>query len=307
MRGEVIAVEGGVYTLALDDGRRVDASLRGRLKLESRVRAQDRVVIGDRVEVGEGRGGETTIDALLPRRSTVIRRTGKAGKPKVLAANVDRLCAVVAVQPTPPMRLIDRLLVVAEANRIPPVLVLNKIDLPGARDVAASLTARYGEIGYRVIPVSAKEGAGTAALRAELCRGTSAFMGPSGVGKSTLLNTIEPGLELRTGDLSRKTGAGRHTTVSSRLVALSCGGRVADTPGFSDVGIWEMDPDELDECFPELRGLKGGCRFAGCAHVKEKDCAVRAAVDEGRVSAERYESYVELRAEARAAQERGLT
>jgi ribosome biogenesis GTPase len=217
---------------------------------------------------------------------------------------VDRVCAVVAVQPPPPLRLIDRLLVVAESNQIPPVLVLNKIDLPGAADVASRLEASYGGVGYPVIPVSAKQGVGIRALEAELCRGTSAFMGPSGVGKSTLLNAIEPGLELRTGELSRKTGSGRHTTVSSRLIALSCGGRVADTPGFSDVGIWEMDPAELDECFPELRELKDRCRFAGCAHVKEKDCAVRAAVAEGRVSAERYESYLELRAEAKAARAR---
>jgi ribosome biogenesis GTPase len=129
-------------------------------------------------------------------------------------------------------------------------------------------------------------------------------MGPSGVGKSTLLNAIEPGLALRTGEISSRTGSGRHTTVSSRLVALSCGGRVADTPGFSDVGIWEMDPAELDECFPELRDLTDECRFAGCAHVKERDCAVRSAVEEGRISPERYESYVELRAEAKAETER---
>ena len=304
MRGEVIEVEGGVYTLVLDDGRQVSASLRGRLKLESKVRAQDRVVIGDQVEVGEGSGGDATIDALVPRRNTVVRRSGKAGKPKVLAANVDRVFAVVAAQPPPPPRLIDRLLVVAESNRIRPVLVLNKIDLPDAAAEAARLSARYTSVGYTVISVSAKQSGGTDALKAELCHGTSAFMGPSGAGKSTLLNAIEPGLQLRTGELSKKTHTGRHTTVSSRLIALSCGGRVADTPGFSDVGIWEVDPAELDDCFPELRGLKDGCRFAGCAHLKEPDCAVRAAVAEGRVAPERYESYIALRAEAQAMQDR---
>ena len=304
MQGEVIEVAGGVYRLALDDGREVEATLRGRLKLEAKVRAQDRVVIGDRVEVGEAKGGKATIDAALPRRSTVVRRSGKGGKPKVLAANVDRVCAVVSVQPSPDPKLIDRLLIVAESNRIPPVLVLNKVDLPGGDDVAAMLGARYTTIGYRVIPASARQGVGIRALETELCQGTTAFMGPSGVGKSTLLNAIEPGLELRTGEVSRKTGSGRHTTVSSRLIALSCGGRVADTPGFSDVGIWEMDPEELEDCFPELRGLKHECRYSGCAHVKEQDCAVRAAVAEGRIAPQRYESYVELRAEAVAERDR---
>jgi ribosome biogenesis GTPase len=128
-------------------------------------------------------------------------------------------------------------------------------------------------------------------------------MGPSGVGKSTLLNVIEPGLQLRTGELSSKVRSGRHTTVSSRLIQLSCGGAVADTPGFSDVGVWRMDPRELDRCFPEMRGLGEACRFRGCAHVKEPDCAVRAAVVEGRIAEERYQSYLTLRRETEAGKE----
>ena len=125
----------------------------------------------------------------------------------------------------------------------------------------------------------------------------SSDLGPPGAGKSSLLNAVQPGLRLRTGEVSRKSGAGRHTTVSSRLVQLSCGGAVADTPGFSDVGLWEMDPAELDVCFPEMRELRDACRFRGCAHLKEPDCAVREAVSEGRIPRERYESYAALRAE----------
>ncbi len=298
MQATVVAVTGGVYALVLDDGRRMDASLRGRLKLGSKVRAEDRVVIGDRVEMTELHGGSATIEALVPRRSSMVRRSGKAGKPKVLAANIDRVCAVVAVDPALPAGLIDRLLVVAEASRIPPVLVLNKIDLSGGPELAAILSARYLRIGYPVLEVSARANLGIDALRDELCRGTSALIGPSGAGKSTLLNVIEPGLQLRTGELSRVTGSGRHTTVSSRLITLSCGGRVADTPGFSEVGMWEIDPGELDGCFPELREIRDACRFRGCSHSQEPDCAVREAVESGRIALQRYEGYLTLRSEA---------
>ena len=298
MQATVVAVTGGVYALVLDDGRRMDASLRGRLKLGSKVRAEDRVVIGDRVEMTELHGGSATIEALVPRRSSMVRRSGKAGKPKVLAANIDRVCAVVAVDPALPAGLIDRLLVVAEASRIPPVLVLNKIDLSGGPELAAILSARYLRIGYPVLEVSARANLGIDALRDELCRGTSALIGPSGAGKSTLLNVIEPGLQLRTGELSRVTGSGRHTTVSSRLITLSCGGRVADTPGFSEVGMWEIDPGELDGCFPELREIRDACRFRGCSHSQEPDCAVREAVESGRIALQRYEGYLALRSEA---------
>ena len=297
----VIGVEGGIYTLTLDDGRQLEASLRGRLKQDSR--GGDKIVIGDRVEA-EDAGGAVTVEARLPRRTTMVRRGAAGRKAKVLAANLDRVFVVMAIEPTPRSELIDRLLVVAEANAIPPVILLNKMDLPGAGEVAAFLAARYEAVGYVVLGVSAKADIGIDRLRALLCDGISAFMGPSGAGKSTLLNRVEPGLKLRTGELSLKSRSGRHTTVSSRLLSLSCGGAVADTPGFSDVGLWEMDPSDLDWCFPEMRGLRDACRFRGCAHVIEPGCAVRQALVEGRVSPERYESYVVLRAEAVEAQTR---
>jgi ribosome biogenesis GTPase len=298
----VVEVEGGSYTLLFDGGRQAEATLRGRLKQS--VVGGDKVVIGDRVEACEADGGAVTIEALLPRRSTMIRRGAGGRKAKVLAANLDRVFVVVAVEPTPRAETIDRLLVVAEANDVPAVLVLNKIDLPGAEAVAAPIVERYRALGYPVLEVSAKRDLGLASLSSLLCQGTSAFMGPSGVGKSTLLNVIEPGLQLRTGELSGKARSGRHTTVSSRLIQLGCGGAVADTPGFSDIGLWEMDPGELDRCFPEMRDLREACRFSGCAHGKERDCAVLEAVGEGRIARERYDSYVALRREAEEARSR---
>lgn len=293
--GRVIGVEGGVYTLTLESGRQIEASLRGRLKQESR--GGGKIVIGDCVEVEEA-DGAATVEDLLPRRNTMVRRGVAGRKAKVLAANLDRVFVVMAIEPIPRAELIDRFLVVAEANAIPPVIILNKIDLPGAVDVAPDLSALYKSAGYVVLSVSAKDGIGIDGLRALLCDGISAFMGPSGAGKSTLLNKVEPGFKLRTGELSRRGRSGRHTTVSSRLLSLSCGGAVADTPGFSDVGLWGMDPADLDQCFPEMRGLRDRCRFRGCAHMVEPGCAVREATEEGRIAPERYESYRVLRVEA---------
>jgi ribosome biogenesis GTPase len=295
MTGRVIGVEGGVYTLMLEDGRRVEASIRGRLKQESR--GGSKIVIGDCVEVEEA-DGAATVQARLPRQTTMVRRGVAGRRAKVLAANLDRVFVVMAIEPTPRAELIDRFLVVAEANAIPPVIILNKMDLPGAAEVALSLSARYESVGYVVLCVSARGDIGIDRLRALLCEGISAFMGPSGAGKSTLLNKVEPGFKLRTGELSLRSRSGRHTTVSSRLLSLSCGGAVADTPGFSDVGLWGMDPADLDWCFPEMRGLRDRCRFRGCAHLMEPECAVRQAAEERRVAPERYESYRVLRAEA---------
>jgi ribosome biogenesis GTPase len=228
----------------------------------------------------------------------MVRRGAAGRKAKVLAANLDRVFVVMAVEPTPRAELIDRFLVVAEANAIPPVIVLNKMDLPGAVEVAASLSALYESVGYVVLSVSAKDGVGIDGLRSLLCEGISALMGPSGAGKSTLLNKVEPALKLRTGEVSLRSRSGRHTTVSSRLLTLACGGAVADTPGFSDVGLWGMDPADLDWCFPEMRELRDRCRFRGCAHVMEPGCAVREAAEERHVAPERYESYKVLRVEA---------
>jgi ribosome biogenesis GTPase len=300
--GTVIGVEGGLYTLALEGGRQVQARLRGRIKQEKR--SGDRIVVGDRVEVEEGEDGAVTVETLLPRRSTMVRRGAGGAKPTVLAANLDRVFVVVAVEPPPRSDTIDRLLVVAEANDIPAVLVLNKVDLPDADDVAATLADRYRPAGYSLLQVSAKRDIGMEALRALVCHGTSVFLGPSGAGKSTMLNVIEPGLQLRTGDLSTRARLGRHTTVSSRLIPLACGGAIADTPGFSDVGECELEPAELAGCFPEMRGLGDECRFNDCAHIVEPGCAVRDAVAAGRIGSERYESYVTMRREAESARAR---
>jgi len=288
------------------DGSMIEASLRGRLKRE--VRVGDRVVIGDRVRVEPApspAGDAWVIEAVEPRQSSIVRRSGPGRKPKVVAANVDRVVVVVALRsPDPRAEVIDRMLVLAEADQIPAVIVLNKIDLPRATEIAEKLQARFEASGYTCIETSAVTNEGIDALRSVLSEGISAFIGPSGVGKSSLLNALDPTLELRTGLLSRKLERGRHTTVSARLIPLQHGGLVADTPGFGEVGVWGVDAEAMEQCFPEILARSGECRFRGCSHRHEPGCAVREAVEAGEIDRERLDVYGLLRDEAEMDRER---
>lgn len=293
--GVVHESAGGVYVVELEDGRRIEASLRGRLKRGSDDLA-GQVVIGDEVQVSPS--DETwVIEAVEPRRSGLVRRGRGGRKGRVLVANLDRVLAVVALKnPDGTPELVNRLLALVEAAGMRPVLVVNKVDLAPA-EVARALGEPYRELGYRVLYVSAQSGEGVQELR-ELCSGTSALVGPSGVGKSSLLNALEPGLRLKVGELSRKTGTGKHTTVGSRLIRLEAGGLVADTPGFSDVGLWGVAPEDVGACFPEIHETSAGCRFRSCTHTHEPGCAVLEAVEAREIAASRYDSYVLLRKDA---------
>lgn len=299
--GWIWRVEGGRYEVRLDDGSTVSASLRGRLKQQART--GDRVVIGDRVRVEKAdvSSGEEAwvIDAVESRAGEIVRRGVHERHAKVVAANIDRMFAVVAaVEPEPRVDTIDRLLVIAEASGIEVHVVINKIDLPGASEAAERFMELYPSIGYQTWAVSALTGEGLEPLAEVVREGTSCLVGPSGVGKSSILNTLDPSLGLETGELSRKLARGRHTTSTARILSLRGGGRVADTPGFGDVGVWGVPAAELDECFPEFAPYLGECRFRGCTHIHEPGCAVREAVEEGLIPASRYESYVQLFAEA---------
>jgi ribosome biogenesis GTPase len=299
--GTVYGSQGGVYTVRLDSGLNREASLRGRLKQEART--GDRVVIGDRVEVRDQSDGSATIEKVLERHTQVVRRGPGGRKPKVVAANVDRLVVVAAAaRPEPRQILLDRLLVIGEANDLELALVLNKIDLVaephGSRTEYGRLVRLYREIGYPVLETSAVTMTGISDLTDLLSSGTSALVGPSGVGKSTLLNAIQPSLGLETGELSHKQGRGRHTTVSARLIPLDCGGLVADTPGFSDVGVWGVDQRELEGCFPEFHPWRGECQFRGCTHLHEPNCGVQAALHREVIQEGRFKSYRTLVQEA---------
>ncbi len=292
------AVEGGVYEVETEDGRVLEATLRGRIKQDER--SGDRVVAGDRVElVLDGRGA-AAIDRLLERSSVLARRApGRRQRPKPIAANVDQVVIVLAAaQPEPHPRMLDRFLVIAEASEIPALILINKVDLVPEAEVRARF-APYPAAGYPLLLTAARQGTGIESLRERLCGLTSVMTGPSGVGKSSLLNALEPGLGLRIGEVSRAVNKGRHTTVTARLIPLACGGYVVDTPGLRELGLWNVPAETLDSLFPEMRPFLGGCRFdSDCSHVHEPGCAVLQAVERGDIASERYASYAALLAEA---------
>lgn len=290
--GTVLSILGGRYDVLSGD-ERLDASLRGRFKQESK----EQVLVGDRVEVAVQDDGSATIESLLPRTSLLRRRMpGRRRGERYVAANVDQVIVVAAAaRPAWDAHLVDRFVVVAEANDIPAVVVINKIDLV---DDASMLGKPYAKAGYRVLYTSVQNAVGLDELRAVLHGRVSLFTGTTGVGKSSLLNAIEPGLQLRTAEVSRKAGAGRHTTVSAVMHPLSVGGFVVDTPGLRDVGLWSVDPSEVAQAFPEFAEYAGQCRFDDCRHCEEPSCAVVAASRTGGVDLGRLESYRQLLAEA---------
>lgn len=293
LSGIVLRSLGGAYDIDTDEGVR-QAVLRGRLRLDERV--GDRVVTGDRVRIApqDQPDAPWTIEQVEERTSSLVRRApGKAPRPKVIVANVDRILIVfAAARPEPHLRMLDRFLVLCESSALEPVVVVNKVDLVG-EDTAREKFAIYREIGYPVHFVSVAGGRGLEPIREILCSGISALTGPSGVGKSSILNCIEEGLQLRVGEVSDLVRKGRHTTVTAELIRLQCGGYVADTPGLRELGLWGVESDELDLLFPEFEDYLGSCKYGNsCSHSHEPGCAVRRAVEEGAVARSRYESYL---------------
>jgi ribosome biogenesis GTPase len=316
-QGLVLSGSGGIWRVRRDDGEVVEASLRGRVKKSNAGRRTDgslrrdtissaadtlKLAVGDRVVLEQGGGGiATTIAEILPRRSQLARRAPGGGHgERVVAANVDQVVVVfAAANPEPHPRMLDRFLVIAEANQLAARIVINKVELVGGAAEARKRWIDYERAGYAVHYTSVKQREGLDALHDALAGQVSVLTGPSGVGKSSLLNAMFPGLDLRVGEISESVNKGRHTTVGGYLHPLpgAEGGYVADTPGLREVGMWALSATELDQCFPELRPHLAGCRFADCRHSVEPDCAVRAAVQQGSISKARYESFIKLRDE----------
>ena len=272
-------------------GEPLEVSMRGRLKQVD----APKLAVGDEVMLERDMRDESwAIAKILPRRSVLARRAPTGVGERVVAANVDQVVVVfAAAEPEPHPRMLDRFLVIAAANDIPARVVINKVELTGV-NAPGKRFADYERAGYTVHYTSVRTGDGLSTLHDALRGCVSALTGPSGVGKSSLLNAMYPGLSLRVGEISRSVMKGRHTTVGAEMHPLPDGGYVMDTPGLREVGIWGLPAEGLDSCFPEFRPLLGECRFGDCRHLTEPECAVRDAVARGEVSGARYESYRKL-------------
>jgi ribosome biogenesis GTPase len=307
--GLVIKAQSGFFTVHTDDGDFV-CQVRGRLKQERR--DTDLLAAGDRVQISLAEDGTGMIEEIAereralsrlapPARGRGSRRWDRDGylseREQVIVANPDQAIFVLScAEPAPNLRLLDRLLVGTELQHIPAVVCANKIDLVKRREARAFFSI-YEEIGYPVLYTSALKKKGIRKLRSKLKGKLSVLVGPSGVGKTSLLNAMQSGLGLRVQDVSQATSKGRHTTVVPQLIPMDVGGWVADTPGIRALALFDVDPEELDAYFPDIAPWVAECRFSDCTHTVEPGCAVIEAVEEGEVSFHRYESFVRLRDE----------
>ena len=302
--GTVVRAQSGFFTVRTETGDCV-CHLRGRLKKQRQT--ADLIAVGDRVEISVQPDGSGMIESIAPRHSALSRRApsgygagsvrrAESEAEQVLVANADQVVLVFAcAEPPPRLGMLDRYLVTAECARLPAIICANKSDLV-TPEAAERLFGLYVPLGYAVFYTSAVTGAGVAVLREQLQGKVSVFTGPSGVGKSSLLNTLQPGLGLKARAVSQATTKGRHTTVYPELFPLDPVTFVADTPGLRTLDLWDIEPEELDGYFVEIRPYVSQCAFNDCTHLREPDCAVRKAVAEGRIAGSRYESYCRIRA-----------
>lgn len=280
-----------------DDGILV-CKLRGKLKQGAK--EGDLAAIGDKVLVSQIAEGEGLIEIIEPRQRMISRLAPlpRGEYEQIIIANPDQLVLVFAcAEPTPRMRMLDRFLIIAEEQSVPALIIANKIDLV-SMDIARDLFDHYGDLGYELLYTSVPDQTGLEDLKGHLVGKISALAGPSGAGKSSLLNAIQPGFGLTIQKVSQSTGKGKHTTVSSELFPLEAGGYVADTPGLKALALWDIEPEELDGYFPEMRALVAQCQFSDCTHVHEPGCAIIKGVEEGLIHPSRYDSYLRLRFEA---------
>jgi len=304
LTGTVVKAQSGFFVVHTPRGD-FTCHLRGRLKKEKR--STDLIAVGDRVEISTQSEGGGMIETIAPRHSALARTAPSGYKPRggprrregesqqVIVANVDQVVLVFAcAEPAPHMRMLDRFLVIAECARLPAVICANKSDLVTVEQ-AESLFEVYPRLGYAVLYTSAETLAHVAELRHILTNKISVFAGPSGVGKSSLLNALQPGLGIKARAVQQVTFKGRHTTVHPELFSLDSTSFVADTPGIRTLELWDIEPEELDGYFVEMRPYVKDCDFSDCTHTHEPGCAIRKAVEAGHITPSRYESYCRMR------------
>lgn len=289
--GRVLSVHGLQSRVMTDQGQVVECAVRQLLKSLS-TDQRHVVVAGDRVAIRTDGESAGMIERIEPRR-TQLSRTSK-GRQHVIVANCDYLLIVAsAVQPALKPNLIDRFLLTAEQFDIQPVVCINKADLVDTAALQPMLGV-YAQLGYRALLTSAETGQGIDFLQALVQNSQTVVAGQSGVGKSSLLNAIEPGLGLRVGQVSHENDKGKHTTTAAQLIPLECGGFVVDTPGIRQFQLWDITASEVGGLMRDLRPYVDGCRFPDCRHINEHDCAVKDAVADGRIDARRYDAYCQI-------------
>ena len=299
MQGLVIKSTGNQYNVRMESGEVLVCRIRGNLRLKD-FEATNPVTVGDKVEIdmNDVEGGIHWISKLIDRKNYIIRKSVKLSRQvQIIGANIDRAFVVATpVSPKTSLGFIDRFLSTAEAYRIPGAIIWNKADIydESVRAYIAETKALYEPIGYKVFVASSVSGEGIEELKAEMAGKVNLFSGHSGVGKSSLINYLIPGLNLKTAVLSSQHQKGVHTTTFAEMHSMENGGFIIDTPGIREFGTIDFDTYEVSHFFPDIFAVSKGCKFNNCLHFSEKDCAVKTAVDEGKIAFSRYDSYLSI-------------
>lgn len=298
MQGLVIKSTGSWYEVQTDEGRSIKCRIKGKFRTLD-IKTTNPVAVGDRVTVEPEPDQETgLITELEPRKNYIIRKSVNLSKQaQIIAANLDQAFLIVTLaSPRTSLGFIDRFLVTAEAYAIPAKLIFNKLDLFSAEglEILSQYQSIYEQAGYPCYSVSALKTTNLDQLRELLKDKVTLVSGHSGVGKSTLINALLPGYELKTGDISDWSDKGKHTTTFAEMFKLPFGGYLIDTPGIRELGVFDIEKQELGRLFPEIRKLMDDCRFNNCRHINEPGCAVLEALEEGKLEPSRYDSYLSI-------------